>query len=293
MCVDGAGPEFLAHHWPHAALDFSTCPKYGPPGWELSKMQTYLVPARTRTCAINVRPEWNCSLPSISYCWRSFSSSISHFLSLLSSVTLLAWSLDTSPWMPAAACIQSLCVRAQSLWSSHFFATSWTVAHQVPLSTGFFRQDWSGLPFPSPGDLPDRGIKLGSPALQADSLPSEPLGKPCCTVLLYFSRYSTIRLKMSIFVFYVLFVWKYYEPLTVKYYVVSCASWVPRLTLLDLQTNWTWEYALGTELIRSRGPTVSSSNNANEVTQVVRWVISGIIPQGTYLRVPENLKSEK
>ena len=44
---------------------------------------------------------------------------------------------------------------------------------------GSFRQDyWSGLPFPSPGDLPDPGIKPGSPALQADSLPSEPLGKP-------------------------------------------------------------------------------------------------------------------
>ena len=43
---------------------------------------------------------------------------------------------------------------------------------------------------------------------------------------------------------------KFYEPLTVQYYVVSYASWVPRLTLLALQTNWTWEYALGTELIR-------------------------------------------
>ena len=44
---------------------------------------------------------------------------------------------------------------------------------------GFSRQEyWSGLPFPSPGDLPDPGIKLGSPSLQADSLPSEPPGKP-------------------------------------------------------------------------------------------------------------------
>ena len=45
-------------------------------------------------------------------------------------------------------------------------------SHQVPLSMEFFRQEsWSGLPFPSPGDLPDPGIKPGSPALQADSLP--------------------------------------------------------------------------------------------------------------------------
>ena len=49
---------------------------------------------------------------------------------------------------------------------------------QAPLSMGFSRQDyWSGLPFPSPGDLPNPGIEPGSPALQADSLPSEPQGE--------------------------------------------------------------------------------------------------------------------
>ena len=54
-------------------------------------------------------------------------------------------------------------------------ATPWTVAHQAPLSLGFFGQKyWSGLPFPSPGDLPDPGIKPGFPALQADYLPNEP-----------------------------------------------------------------------------------------------------------------------
>ena len=55
----------------------------------------------------------------------------------------------------------------------------WTVACQAPLSMGFPRQgSWSGLLFPSPGDLPNRGIEPGSPALQADSLLSEPPGKP-------------------------------------------------------------------------------------------------------------------
>ena len=59
------------------------------------------------------------------------------------------------------------------------FAIPWTVAHQAPLSVGISRQEyWSGLPFPSPGDLPDPGIEPSSPALQADSLPSEPPGKP-------------------------------------------------------------------------------------------------------------------
>ena len=54
------------------------------------------------------------------------------------------------------------------------FTKACTVACQAPLS-GFSRQEyWSGLPFPSPGDLPDSGIKTGSPELQADSLPSEP-----------------------------------------------------------------------------------------------------------------------
>ena len=57
--------------------------------------------------------------------------------------------------------------------------TLWTVACQAPLSIGFSRQEyWSELLFPSPGDLPDPGIEPGPPALQADSLPSEPPGKP-------------------------------------------------------------------------------------------------------------------
>ena len=58
-------------------------------------------------------------------------------------------------------------------------ATLWAVACQAPLSMGFFRQEYlSGLPFPSPGDLPDPQVELVSPALQADSLPAKPLGKP-------------------------------------------------------------------------------------------------------------------
>ena len=56
-------------------------------------------------------------------------------------------------------------------------ATPWTVTHQTPLSMEFSRQEyWSGLPFPSPGALPNPGIRLASPALQADSLPIQPPG---------------------------------------------------------------------------------------------------------------------
>ena len=69
-------------------------------------------------------------------------------------------------------------VKVKSLSHVWLFATPWTVAYQAPPSIGFFRQEcWSGLPFPSPGDFPDPGIKPGSPALQADALPSEPPGK--------------------------------------------------------------------------------------------------------------------
>ena len=53
--------------------------------------------------------------------------------------------------------------------------TPWAIAWQAPLSGGFLRQEyWSGLPFPSPENLPNPGIEPGSPVLQADSLPSEP-----------------------------------------------------------------------------------------------------------------------
>ena len=58
------------------------------------------------------------------------------------------------------------------------FVTPWTVAHQSPPSMEFSRQEyWSGLPFPSPGVLPDPEIEPRSPTLQADALPSKPPGK--------------------------------------------------------------------------------------------------------------------
>ena len=65
----------------------------------------------------------------------------------------------------------------KSLSRVWLFATRWTVARQAPLSMGFSRQEyWSGLPFPSPEDLPNPGIEPGSPALEADALISEPEG---------------------------------------------------------------------------------------------------------------------
>ena len=69
--------------------------------------------------------------------------------------------------------------KVKSLSHVQPFATPWTVAYQALPSMGFSRQEyWSGLPFPSPGDLSNPGIKPGSPALQTDALPSEQPGKP-------------------------------------------------------------------------------------------------------------------
>ena len=83
---------------------------------------------------------------------------------------------------------------------SPIFATPWTVAHQAPLSMEFSRQEyWSGLPFSSPGNLPDPGIEPVFPALQADALLSEPTGKPaeqgnCCNPLRPFYPGDIVRL---------------------------------------------------------------------------------------------------
>ena len=73
----------------------------------------------------------------------------------------------------------------KSLSRVQLFGTPWTVAYQAPQSMEFSRQEyWSGLPFPSPGDLSNPGIKPGSPALQADALTSEPPGKPTFLLIL-------------------------------------------------------------------------------------------------------------
>ena len=107
----------------------------------------------------------------------------------------------TLEWVGIPFCRGSSCLRGRTfvscigrqilyhwaIWEAHILsggglvaklcptlATPWTVAHWIPLSMGFSRQEhWSRLPFPSPGDLSDQGIEPGSPVLQADSLPTE------------------------------------------------------------------------------------------------------------------------
>ena len=83
-------------------------------------------------------------------------------------------------------------VKVKLLSRVGLFVTLWTVTHQAPQSMGFSRQEyWSGVPFPSPGDLPDPGIKPRSPALEADILTSETPGKPIYIVIAPFKKVFT------------------------------------------------------------------------------------------------------
>ena len=95
--------------------------------------------------------------------------------------------------LPLSICF-ALSLSLKSLSRVRLFATPWTVAYQAPPSMGFSRQEcWSGLPFPSPGDLPNPGIEPRSPALQTDALPSEPPGK-LHTALHYIFLYTLAAL---------------------------------------------------------------------------------------------------
>ena len=93
-------------------------------------------------------------------------------------------------------------MKVKSLSPAQHFSTPWTVAYQAPPSMGFSRQEyWSGLPFPSPGDLPDPGIEPRASALQADSLLSDPPGKPLFVVT---EMFCYVTLLMSVFWFVIM-----------------------------------------------------------------------------------------
>ena len=128
------------------------------------------------------------------YTRRLKNSSLSYCLIFLF-LPLVSPSCCTFSFWPStcAVCAPSLC-------GFLFFATLWTVAHQVPLSLGFPRQEyWSGLPFPSPGDLPDPGIislSLVSPALQEDFLPAEPPGKVDLMILVPWGPFWCLKVRL-------------------------------------------------------------------------------------------------
>ena len=101
------------------------------------------------------------------------------------------------------------------------FAASWTVAHQALLSMGFPRQEyWSGLPFPSPGDLPHPGIEPRSPTLQADALTSEPPGKPIYCIKIMWMWALSLSFRIS----YLLYSWEMWDD-TVSTWWMKWGEW--------------------------------------------------------------------
>ena len=127
--------------------------------------------------------------------WRAAIHGVAKSRTWLSNWTELNW----KAYFSLRLCV---CVLICSVTSDS--STPWTVACQAPLSMGFSRQkSCSGLPFPSPGDFSDPGFKPGSPTLQADSWPSEPLGKP----LLYVYGYFIQEHRSLIYESYIRFIW--------------------------------------------------------------------------------------
>ena len=128
------------------------------------------------------------------------SSSVSHFAYRPFSIALhLCSSLLLFVEASQLACAK---VHVFMLSCVRLFVTPWTVAHQAPLSMGFSKQEyWSGLPCPSPRNLPDPGIKATSPvspALQADFLPGKPMHSFSFQFLpqTYFKSYKTFLLTL-------------------------------------------------------------------------------------------------
>ena len=116
-------------------------------------------------------------------------------------------------------------MKVNTLSHLRLFATPWTVAYQTPPSMEFSRQEcWNGLPFLSPGDLPNPGIEPRSPALQAVTLPSESPGKPirisslfwsflyAFFSFLYFFPTPAASTLWSVFLFYVKFSFFFFFP---------------------------------------------------------------------------------
>ena len=128
---------------------------------------------------------------------------------------------------------------------SSAFLNPWTVAHQVPLSIGFSREEsWSGLPFPSSGDLPDPGIEPGSPVLQADSCIAggsftdwATREAPSFSSLIMFQIVAYMLLSLSLKFFnYCIFISRRYNWYYFKHYL--CLYFQVYLSFLFLKSHW-------------------------------------------------------
>ena len=138
-------------------------------------LQTSLHFARNNWYEINALDQW-------------FSTFSSPFILMISTVIFTSTLICTP-------ITELLCCITETIFSQNrLFETPWAVARQAALSKKFSRQEyWSGLPFPSPGNLPDSGIKPRSPAMQAASLQSEAPGKPKSTVLQLKKKKSSLQ----------------------------------------------------------------------------------------------------
>ena len=123
-------------------------------------------------CVLNILNIIDFKMPTLYHWSRNWEGMCSN-ISLDSISTTQTQSTEVTSKTHTPGCV---CQWLSRVW---LFETPWTVIGPAPLSMEISRQEyWSGLPFSSPGDFPDSGTEPGSPALQADSLPSEPPGKP-------------------------------------------------------------------------------------------------------------------
>ena len=191
-------------------------------------------------CSTVIGREWRCGGPSVSCCWGSFSSTASRVPSLLQAVRRRACSLDACPWMPAGAMYYCTFCTVRLRMFSLFFVF-------VVMSYGSAGKK-SACNVGDLGSIPGLGRS-----------PGEGKGYPLQYSGLEHSMDCIVRgvakrqTRLKDFHFHFLCVWKVLK--IHYYYVANCVSWVPRLTLLDLRTNWTHQCALRTALI-CRGLTV-------------------------------------
>ena len=145
--------------------------------WLLVQAQRFLVKLQTPTQSSPFRFTQT-TLNSERLChWSRTVSVVNGIVTLLVTLAVVLW--------PTASIIAAAVV--SSLSHAQLLAIPWTVAHQDPLSKGFPRHEhWSGLPFPSPGDLPDPQIEAASPVWQVGSLPLSHLGSPLFWLLCFF-----------------------------------------------------------------------------------------------------------
>ena len=132
------------------------------------------------------------------------------------------------------------CIRVQSV---QLCVILWAITHQAPLSLKISKQEyWSGQPFPSPEDLPNPGMEPGSPVLQADSLLSEPPGKPVLSIM--GSNWKFLSWSMKATVRHVCFEVQIgicsdlLEP--ILFWLSNIFNYIPAFKIQDLLLDWSW-----------------------------------------------------